>query len=112
VLRSPVPGQRHLVAIEPDGASFPEGWEVETSDAAGTWSRSFDEEAGLPSVTMPDTGGTHTICVRPAGSPSGCAGTPPAQEDPPAPPSGGSGRGDLPEAAPALPVAGNPTYAG
>jgi len=88
---------------------FPDGWAVETGDAPGTWTSSFDAATGVLSVTTPDTGGTHTICVRPAATAPGCAGAPP-----PAVP---GGAGDppaavLPLAPPAVPVPGRPTYTG
>ena len=56
-------------------ASFPDGWVVEAGDATGTWSQAFDPATSVLSVTTPDTGGTHTICVRPEGSAAGCAGS-------------------------------------
>ena len=95
--------------------SYPDGWVVEASDAAGAWTHTFDEGGRVLSVTTPDTGGTHTICVRPAGSAPGCAGAPAAPAGPTDPGVGAPDRpdaGDLPPAPPAVPVPGRPTYTG
>lgn len=56
----------------PVSRSYPEGWVVEASDATGTWSHTFDDATGVLAVTLPDTGSTHAICVKPAGAPTGC----------------------------------------
>jgi endoglycosylceramidase len=88
--------------------SYPDGWLVEASDAEGTWSQAFDPTTRVLSVTTPDTGGTHTICVRPSGAPTGCAGTPVAPVDP----TGPADPGALPIAPPAVPVPGRPAYTG
>ncbi len=97
------------------GPSYPDGWVVEASDATGTWSESFDAATRVLSVTTPDTGGAHTICVRPEGSAAGCAGAPATPVDPtgpggPADPDGPSG--PVPAATPAVPVPGRPNYTG
>ena len=76
--------------------SFPDGWVVEAGDAAGTWSQAFDPATSVLSVTTPDTGSTHTICVRPEGSAAGCAGAPATPVDP----TGPGGRGPRPVAGP------------
>lgn len=93
--------------------AFPDGWAVEAGDPSGTWSHEFDAATRVLSVTTPDTGGTHTICVRPADAAAGCAGAPPVPA-PPAPPDdpGGSPGGALPVAGPARPVPGRPSYTG
>ena len=59
----------------------------------------------------PDTGGTHTICVRPEGSAAGCAGAPATPVDPTGPGGGGSSS-PVPAAPPAVPVPGRPDYTG
>lgn len=51
---------------------YPDGWTVETSDPADAWSHEFDEATGVVSVTTPDTGGSHAICLKPEGAPAGC----------------------------------------
>lgn len=57
----------------PESRAYPGGWTVETSDAPGTWSQTFDPAAGVLSVTTHRTGGAHTICVGPSGAPLGCS---------------------------------------
>jgi endoglycosylceramidase len=88
--------------------SYPDGWVVEASDAAGTWTQAYDATTRVLSVTTRDTGGPHTICVRPAGSAAGCAGTPAAPADPTGPPPTPS----VPPAPVAQPLSGRPDYTG
>jgi len=57
----------------PVSRSYPNGYTVEASDPTGSWSHSFDAATGVLSVTVPDTGGAHAICVKPEGAPVGCA---------------------------------------
>ena len=56
-------------------AAYPGGWQVATTEAEGAWDHSFDEATGVLSVTIPDTGATHTICVGPAGAELACSAT-------------------------------------
>jgi endoglycosylceramidase len=59
--------------VVPPG-SYPDGWQVVTGDAEGTWEHRFDEDAGVLSVTTPDTGGDHVVCLGPAAAELACAG--------------------------------------
>lgn len=69
-----------------ESRSYPEGWVAETSDTDGSWTQSFDQDSGVLSIATAKTGGEHTICVKPAGSPKGCRALPdeplPAPESP------------------------------
>ncbi len=73
----------------PESRSYPDGWEVRTTAPDGSWSSSFDPTRGVLSVTIADTGGSHAICVVPAGSSVRCellvppAGVDTAQPSPP-----------------------------
>ena len=91
---------------------YPDGWAVETSDAADSWSQAYDPASRVLSVTTPETGGSHTICVRPAGSSPGCAGTPAVPTEPAGPGGSTGAGGGVPMAVAATPVAGRPTYTG
>jgi endoglycosylceramidase len=53
-------------------ASFPEGWEVATTDPRRRWRQSFDDDTRVLSVRTPDTDDTHTICLRPRGTGGAC----------------------------------------
>jgi endoglycosylceramidase len=55
----------------PESRSYPGGFRVEASDASFT--QTFDAGTGVLSVTTPDTGGAHAICVKPTSAPVGCA---------------------------------------
>ena len=68
----------------PESRSYPEGFQVTSKDATGSWSRSFDEATGVLSVTMAKTSGDHDICVQPAGSTAPCI--PPVAPQNPTPP--------------------------
>lgn len=52
--------------------TYPDGFEVVTSDAEGEWSMTHDEDADTVAVTTPRTGGTHAICLQPEGSALPC----------------------------------------
>ncbi|MCB0972093.1 MAG: cellulase family glycosylhydrolase, partial [Acidimicrobiales bacterium] len=83
--------------------TYPDGWVVETSDAEGTWTSSYDPDTGVLSVDLSATGEAHAICVSPDGVPGGCTATDPEPEPEPA----------APESPPAaVPVAGRPGYTG
>ena len=85
--------------------SFPAGWTVATSDAEGTWSSEFDEATGVLSVTTPDTGGDHVICIQPEGVTAACVADAPIDPTDPTDPS-------TPTAVPATPVDGAAAYTG
>jgi endoglycosylceramidase len=97
---------------------YPEGWTVEAGDPAGEWSHTFDPVTRVLSVTTPDDGGAHTICVQPEGTEAACGGGSPGP-DPGGPggagSGGGSGSGKGPIggiALPAVPVLADPDYTG
>ena len=102
-------GSTDLYVHEP---VYPDGWAVETSDAADSWSQAYDPASRVLSVTTPETGGSHTICVRPTGSSPGCAGTPAVPAEPAGPGGSTGAGGGVPMAVAATPVAGRPTYTG
>ena len=52
----------------PESRNYPNGWKVLTSDAAGTWSQTFDEASAVLSVTVTKDSGDHAICVVPKDS--------------------------------------------
>lgn len=52
----------------PESRIYPNGFVVETTDADTTWQQTFDATTGVLRVSVPHTGGSHTICVRPVGS--------------------------------------------
>ena len=56
----------------PESRAYPEGFQVTSDDATGTWSHTFDAATGVLSVTLPKTSGDHDICVGPAGSTGPC----------------------------------------
>lgn len=90
--------------------SYPEGWMVESADADGSWSSSFDEPSGVLSVTTAKSGGEHVVCVKPVGGPDGCpVVVPDAPVSPPATPS--TPQAPQP-AVPAAPVNGRAAYTG
>ncbi|MBV6509079.1 MAG: hypothetical protein JJLCMIEE_02146 [Acidimicrobiales bacterium] len=53
--------------------AYPDGWVVTTTDAEGEWHHEYDESTGVLSVTTPDSGGQHTICVQPRSSELTCS---------------------------------------
>ena len=78
------PGARGPTEIAlPARRLYPDGWDVSTSDADGTWSWAWDAAREILSVTTPATGGTHTLELRPA--PPACT---PADQAPGDGPSG------------------------
>jgi endoglycosylceramidase len=99
-------------------ATFPDGYTVETTDAEGTWTATYEPEGDLLLVDTPDTGGSHVICVKPEGAPPGCTAEPPTPVDPgpvdPAPTTvpDGPAPGAPPRAPAAPPVTGSPRYTG
>lgn len=46
-------------------SSYPMGWMVESDDPAGQWHHDPVDAAHVVRVTTPNTGGTHTIRLRP-----------------------------------------------
>lgn len=96
------------------GATYPEGYVVETSDADGSWTEAYDANTDILMVDTPDTGGEHTICVKPEGAPAGCESDEP--ETPTTPttvPTTTTVVGNRPPTAPgAQPMAREPRYAG
>lgn len=52
--------------------TYPDGWEVVTSDPDGTWSTTYDPGSGMVSVTTERTGGDHAICIQPEGASLRC----------------------------------------
>ena len=60
----------------PQSRAYPDGFTVGSGDVSTSWSNSFDAATGVLSVTLPHTGGDHTICVAPSGTVTpGCAAT-------------------------------------
>ncbi len=55
--------------------TYPDGFEVVTSDPEGEWSMTHDEQADTVAVTTPRTGGTHAICLQPEGADLPCTPT-------------------------------------
>lgn len=87
--------------------SFPDGWKVETSDADGTWTSTYDDTTGVLSVTTAKTGEPHATCVMPAATVSECLAVDPEEPmpAPPAPPA--------PPVAPgAVPVSAHANFTG
>jgi len=104
------------------GQTFLDGWMVETSDPEGAWTHSYDPDLDVLSVSTPDTGGDHVICIKPAGAEPGCAasdgsddGDPdPEPANPPSTPTtvAGSRPSGSTGARPARPVPASPRYTG
>lgn len=86
----------------PASRSYPDGWKVLTSDAAGTWTESFDSATGVLSVTTAKDGGDHAICVVPKDSVIDSCPVDAAVTFGPS----------APTARPATPVAAQPTFTG
>jgi endoglycosylceramidase len=106
-------------------ATYPDGYVVETSDDAGSWSHDLDTATDVLSVETPRTGGRHVICVKPEGAAPGCEAdpVPPTTTAPTAPTSTTAPTSPTtpttvtsgyrpPTAAGARPVSGQPRYAG
>lgn len=85
----------------PESRNYPNGWKVLTSDAAGTWSQTFDEASAVLSVTVAQDARDHAICVVPKDS--SITTCPVADPKPVA---------LVTPAAPATPVAAQPTFTG
>ncbi|MBX3313557.1 MAG: cellulase family glycosylhydrolase [Actinobacteria bacterium] len=88
------------------GRSFPGGWTVDTSDLDADWSQSYDPATGVLSVTTPDTGGDHVICVQPEGTTAACAAVDATDTTDP------TDSTTTPTATPATPVGGTGSYTG
>lgn len=93
-------------------AAYPDGWTVGTSDPAGTWSHTFDAETGVLSVTTPDSGSAHTICVTAVGATSGCDVVAPPTPGPSGPTDPTAPGVIVPAAPVATPVRAVPDYTG
>jgi endoglycosylceramidase len=101
--------------VVPASRVYPQGWEVATSDADGTWSSAVtsgsDPGPLVVSVDTADTGGAHAICLRPAGSSAPCR-VPVAP--PPTVPTSSTTTTTVPGGQPpaAVPVSGGAGYTG